>query len=288
MEPLSWRALRAEDAAALARAYAAIEAVDVTGENFSEQDLRDELEDESIDLGADSLAAFAPDGEVVAFAWVHGAAEVRDLDRIHVEGAVLPPARGRGYGRRLLEWGEPRAAELHRARHPDVPGAVCVEAHENNPGNEALARAAGYAATRWWHRMTRSQADALPDVAPTPPGLALAPYAADRDDAVRRAHTEAFADHWGAVPPNPERWSRHYTGAQTFRPDVSWLVLDGDEVAGYLLTHSWEADTAATGVREAFVGQIGVRPGGAGSASASCCSPPRCSPTGPPATGSRR
>jgi ribosomal protein S18 acetylase RimI-like enzyme len=41
---------------------------------------------------------------------------------------------------------------------------------------------------------------------------------------------------------------------------VSWLVLDGDEVAGYLLTFFWEADAAASGVREAFVGLLGVRP----------------------------
>jgi mycothiol synthase len=41
---------------------------------------------------------------------------------------------------------------------------------------------------------------------------------------------------------------------------VSRLVLDGDEVAAYLLTHFWEADAAATGVREAFVGHLGVRP----------------------------
>jgi mycothiol synthase len=41
---------------------------------------------------------------------------------------------------------------------------------------------------------------------------------------------------------------------------VSWLVLDGDEVVAYLLSYFWEADATATGVREAFVGQLGVRP----------------------------
>jgi mycothiol synthase len=40
---------------------------------------------------------------------------------------------------------------------------------------------------------------------------------------------------------------------------VSWLALDGDEVAGYLLTYFFAAETAATGVREAYVGQLGVR-----------------------------
>ncbi len=47
---LPWRALTTEDAPALTRAYAAVEAVDHTGEHYAEQDVRDELEDESIDL----------------------------------------------------------------------------------------------------------------------------------------------------------------------------------------------------------------------------------------------
>jgi mycothiol synthase len=258
---LTWRAVTTEDASALARAYAAVEAVDDTGEHYSEQDIREELEDDSLDLGRDTFAALAPDGEVVAFAWVRGSAEVRDLDRVHADGAVVPAARGRGLGRRLLEWAEARAASLHRERHPDIAGVVCVNAHENNASKQALVRAAGYAAIRWSYRMTRSMDDPLPDVPPTPPGLTLAPYATDRDEAVRQAHREAFADNWGATPPDEQRWSRWYTGAHTFRPDVSWLVLHGDEVAAYLLTYSWEADTAATGVREAFLGHLGVRPG---------------------------
>ena len=43
LDPLTWRALTAEDAPALTRAYAAVEAVDHTDEHFSEQDIRDEL-----------------------------------------------------------------------------------------------------------------------------------------------------------------------------------------------------------------------------------------------------
>jgi mycothiol synthase len=257
---LTWRALTAEDAPALARADAVVEAVDSTGEHYSEQDVYDQLADESIDVGRDTLAALTPDGELVAFARVQGPTEVRDIDRVYADGAVLPAARGQGLGRRLLEWAEERAASLHRERHPDVPGAVCVIVHENNPSKQALVRAAGYQATRWEYTMTRTIDAQLPEVPPTPPGLTRSPYSADRDEAVRQAHREAFADHWGAIPPDERSWSRSYTGMRAFQPDVSWLVLHDDEVAAYLLTYFWEADTAATGVREAFLGQLGVRP----------------------------
>jgi mycothiol synthase len=257
---LTWRTLTVEDAPALTRTWAAVEAVDRTGEHFSEENLREALEDESIDLGRNSLAAFAPDGEAVAFAWLQGPAEVGDLDKIDVEGAVLPAARANGLGRRLLDWAEERAASLHRERHPDTPGAVCVVVHEHNPSKQALVRAAGYEATRWAYTMSRTLNEPLPDVLPTPRGLALTPYAAERDEAVRQAHREAFADDWGASPPDEQSWSRWYTGNQMFRPELSWLVQDGDQVAAYLLSYFWEADTAATRVREAYVGQLGVRP----------------------------
>jgi mycothiol synthase len=254
---LTWRALTTDDVPALTRAFAAVEAVDRTDEHYSEQDVREELEDEAI---RDTVAAVDPGGEIVAFAWVRGSVDVDDLDRIDTEGGVVPAWRRRGLGRRLLDWAEERAASLHAERHPSVAAALCVDVHENNPGKQALVETAGYRATRWWYRMTHGLADPLPAVPPPPPGFIVAPYTRDRDEAVRQAHREAFAGHWGSTPPDEQRWRQRFTGASHFRPDVSWLVLDGDEVTGYLLTSLWEADAAATGVREAFVAQLGVRP----------------------------
>jgi len=256
---LTWRALTIDDAPALTAAYALVEAADRTGEHVSERDVRDILHDHAIDLGRDTLAAFTPDGAVLAFAQLSGPAEIRDVDRVLAEGAVVPAARGRGFGRRLLAWAEERAAVLHRERHPDAPGAVLVPVHERNPSKHALVRAAGYEPVHWEYLMTRGLGEPLPKIASTPPGLTVAPYVRARDEVVRQAHREAFADHWGTTPPDPVRWSQWFTGARAFRPAVSWLALDGDEVAGYLLTYFFAAETAATGVREAYVGQLGVR-----------------------------
>lgn len=255
-----WRPLTTGDAPAMARAYAAIEAVDRTGEHYSERDVREVLEDETIDLARDSIAAVDDDGAIVAFTWLHGSADVHDLDRVDTDGGVLPAARRSGLGRRLLEWAEERAASLHRERHPEVPGAVIFHVHENNPGKQALVRAAGYTEVRWQYRMVRAVDGRLPDVPATPAGFTLTPYQAERDEEVRQAHRETFAGQWGVIPPDEGTWAHWYTGSQPFRPDVSWLVLHDDEIAAYLLSYFWEADTAATGVREAYLGQLGVRP----------------------------
>ena len=241
---LTWRPLTPDDAPALARWYAAVEAADDTGEHFSEHDARDQLEDDSVDLGRDTIAAVDRDGELVAIGWLHGAMAM-------IEGGVVPAARGSGLGRRVLEWAQERAADLGREE-------VRVDVHENNASKDALVRAAGYEAVRWEHRMTRPLDDELPEAGQPPDGLTVTSYAADRDAAVWRAHCEAFADHWGAGPPDEQRWSHWFTGSRAFQPDVSWIVLDGDEIAGYLLSYFWEADAAGTGVREAFVGQLGV------------------------------
>lgn len=257
---LTWRALTPADVPAVTRLLAAAEVVDDTGEHYDESDVAEEFEDPAVDLSRDTLVALAPDGEALGYVLLRAAPVVRDVDRIQLDGVVLPAARGRGLGRRLLEWSEARAAELHGERHPEVPAALTLSVPETVPSKEALARAAGYQPQRWWYDMHRDLGRPLPPVPPVPAGLALVPYRRERDEALRLAHGEAFAGHWGSTPPDAERWAHWYTSSTAFRPDVSRLVLDGDEIAAYLVAYHYAADEAATGVREAYVGQLGVRP----------------------------
>ncbi|MFQ6145787.1 GNAT family N-acetyltransferase [Streptomyces seoulensis] len=67
-------------------------------------------------------------------------------------------------------------------------------------------------------------------------------------------------DRWGGVPMPPEQW-RAFLGWTAFRPDLSFLLRNADSgaVVGMLLTYSWDADTAATGVRDAHLLRIGTR-----------------------------
>lgn len=258
METLTLRPLTLDDAPALTALLAANELVDHTGENYSEADIAEELADETIDLARDALAAVAPDGSLAGYASVRSAATVRDVDRIFVEGGVLPARRGEGLGRRLLEWAERRGAELHTERHPAAPGELDVSVGAGIPSLQRLVRARGYQPVRWWYGMKRDLAE-LPAVPAVPAGLRLVPYDPALDETLRVVHGEAFADHWGSVPPDPQRWAHWFTGSHAFRPDISWLVLDGTEIAAYLLAYFWEADSVATGRKEAYIGQIGTR-----------------------------
>lgn len=258
METLTLRPLTLADAPALTALLAATELVDHTGENYSEADIADELADSSLDLARDTLAAVARDGSLAGYAGVRSASIVRDVDRVFLEGGVLPSRRGEGLGRRLLEWAEQRGAALHEERHPTAPGELGIAVGAGIPSLQRLVRARGFQPVRWWYGMKRSLAE-LPPVPAVPAGLRLVPYDAAHDEALRLAHGEAFADHWGSVPPDPQRWAHWFTGSHAFRPGISWLVLDGPEIAAYLLAYFWEADATATGLREAYIGQVGTR-----------------------------
>jgi ribosomal protein S18 acetylase RimI-like enzyme len=118
----------------------------------------------------------------------------------------------------------------------------------------------GYTPVRWWNTMRLDLADPPAQAArELPGGLRVVPFDPRYDDAVRRAHNEAFAGHWGSSERDAGEWAQWFTGQRAFSAATSHLALDGDEVAGYLLAYHWAAEEAATGVREAYIGQLGTR-----------------------------
>jgi ribosomal protein S18 acetylase RimI-like enzyme len=102
----------------------------------------------------------------------------------------------------------------------------------------------------------------LTDLPPVPAidGVDLVPFTWDRDDEIRRAHNTAFADHHGSSERDAVSWQTWFTGQRAFRPDLSVLAVADGAVVAYVLTYVHDSDTAATGVSEAQLGQIGTLP----------------------------
>jgi ribosomal protein S18 acetylase RimI-like enzyme len=107
--------------------------------------------------------------------------------------------------------------------------------------------------------MIRDLSTSLPEVPAVPDGLRLVPFSPRWHEPARLAHNEAFAGHFGSHERSPEIWAHWFTGSTYFQPDVSFLVLDGDEIAAYVNTYRYPADEAATGRRSAWVGNLGTR-----------------------------
>ncbi|WP_112241435.1 GNAT family N-acetyltransferase [Kribbella monticola] len=245
------------DTPAWAELLAAKEKVDAEGENYDAADLLEELEDPSLDLERDTVGLWA-DGVMVGYGKVHAPDQVVDVHRIRTEGTVHPEWRGRGLGAAILAWLDRRATELHSARQPGTAGEINTQAISTNTGAHDLFTSRGFEPCRYFFHMHRSFDLPIPAV-PLPDGLRQLTFDPSYDEVLRLTHNEVFLDHWGSTPRSPESWRTWCTGTRALRPDLSFLILDGDQIVSYALSYEYEADTAATGIREIYIGQVGTR-----------------------------
>jgi ribosomal protein S18 acetylase RimI-like enzyme len=91
-----------------------------------------------------------------------------------------------------------------------------------------------------------------PEAARVPAGLRVVPFSDGMAVALHAAETEAMADHFGYEPRGFDSWAG-LALQDAFRPDLTRLALDGDEVAGYVRV----ADERGDRVR---ISAVGTRP----------------------------
>jgi len=258
------RSLRPEDLPAWAAVAAAAESVDQTGENYDADDFAEQLQDPLLDVEAGTRAVWDGD-ELIAVGLLWCGSTGDPWHRMFFDGTVHPAYRRRGIGRDLMLWALRTAPRLSEVRHPGRPLQLHVEASELNAGKAVLFERAGFTPRRWFFAMGRDLADAVPEVT-IHEGLRITGFDFAYDLEALDVRNEAFADHWGSTAVSEETWRRGHTGARSFRPDLSFLALaDATErtarpqVVAILLAHHYEADTAVTGRREAWISTIGTR-----------------------------
>jgi mycothiol synthase len=256
-EGIEARPIDKGDVEAWAALMAAKEKADQDGENYSPEDLSEELDLPHLDLRRDTIGLWA-DGRMVGYGVAHAATSVVDIDRVRTEGTVDPEWRRRGLGTALMHWLIRRAGELHAEKHPESPGQVGVGTGSGNIGAISMLEGLGFKPERFFFDMRRPLDQPVPEVQ-VADGLRLTPYDTSYEESLRQAHFEAFSDHWGWTPPTPEAWRKRSVGARAFRSGQSYVVLDGETVAAYVNCFEWEADTEATGIRELYIGQVGTR-----------------------------
>lgn len=254
---VEWRPPRGDDLGAWADLLAAIEAVDRTGEVITAEDLAGELALPAFDPARDARLAWADDPTPVAWGTVLVLSGAHQ-HRVTLEGGVRPDWRGRGLGTALLEWQIARGAELAAACVPGLPTWLECSAGDRDRGRAELFAETGFEPVRHYFEMRRDLALAVPDPV-VPPGCRLEPFTTRLDAAVRSAHNEAFADHWAATIIDEPTWATFVTGHRGFRPERSFVVLDGEDVAGYALGSEHPDDWPTLGFTEGWTDQLGVR-----------------------------
>ena len=254
---LSWRPLTVADVADLAALCWAAETADAAPFRTSLEETAERFDGAWKRPALDTLAGFDSSGRMVAFGQVTTNPGDAGTVRAFLEGAVHPDVRGRGVGRALVTWMDGRGRQLLAESGKDLPGRLLTYLEAAHEGARELFAACGFAPTRYYTEMRRPLATALPPVRPVD-GFSLAPWTPEIDDAVRRAHNEAFADHWGSEPMTAEAWRLR---AASFVPGWSRVAVEdaSGEVAGYLMSARYEQDWPVVGHSFGYTSLLGVR-----------------------------
>lgn len=222
--------------------------VDGTDEYYGPEDLAEELNEPGFTASRDSLAVWAGN-ELVGYGQLRvGDRLAGGLAKATIGGGVHPGHRGRGIGRRIMDRLEPRAVALAAERHPGVPLALDLWVGPDGSSAARLANARGYAPVRYFTDMCvqlGGYGTGPEDAERTVDDPRIQDFGDDLTEAVRRAHNEAFADHWGSVPRSEEKWADQLA-SRSFRPALSKVVLSADSslepaerVDAYALCNEW-------------------------------------------------
>lgn len=216
---MRYRAPVLADAPAVLAVFEARDIADLGEVEHTLEELRDEWRSSDLDLESSARVVEDADGRIVAYAAVR---------RSGTMVVVAPDQQGRGIGSRLLEWTEGRESERGRGVHRQWV------ANRNATARVLLTRA-GYRRAHSYSQMVRSLDGVA--VAPDPPaGFRLRSIDPVQDaigmhpvDAASFAHAPDY------TPESLAEFTEEHLGAYDFDAALSRVVVDGEEIVGFLI-----------------------------------------------------
>ncbi len=191
-----------------------------------------------IDLAQDMRALFSPNGEMVGYAEALTWNEVPVNPYIFQR--VVPELVGTPAQAMLLDWAVERCKSALARVPAELRVAIGLHAIAGVAAQDQLLVSRGFKLTRHVFEMG-IDFEAAPPAPNWPTDVVLRPFDVERDLAsVYKAHDEAFSDHFGHVDEGFEAGLKRFRHLMVeegseFDPQLWFVAMHGDEVAGYLV-----------------------------------------------------
>lgn len=226
-------------------------------DKFTVSEYQTDWKQPAFKLEHDTRLVIDPQGQVA------GIIEFWDLNDPHVRyqvwGRVHPEHEGRGIGSHLLEWAVQRGKQsLARA-----PEGARVVLQSFSPtvltAADGLFQEHGFRLIRYALRMV-IDLNGMPPAPRWPEGIRVRTIRVGEEEAdVLRAVRDSFKDHWGFVEApfeqDLQRWMHMIRNEEHFDPNLWFLAVDGDQIAGTSLCWPKSYEDPEMG----WVGTLGVR-----------------------------
>jgi GNAT superfamily N-acetyltransferase len=211
--------------------------------DFSIKEVKTEWTTPGINPETDFLVVLSPESEMVGYVevWTLGEMPIHPS----IWGRVHPEFKGKGIGTAMLSWAEERALQVFDKVPEEARVALrsrVIDSHQ--PSNDLLS---GYGMEMIRHSFQmRIELTETPRDPVWPEGITVRTFRPEDIEAVYRTDDEAFKDHFGYVSEDfeagLERFKHYFLGDEEYDPDLWFLAMDGEEVAGICLCRkrSWE------------------------------------------------
>jgi ribosomal protein S18 acetylase RimI-like enzyme len=253
-----FRSLRHDDIQALYEMLLAVEITDERNLVDTFADLQREFDDPWSNPELDSLAAFTPDGLLAGVARTFQNPQPEDEVRCWISVEVHPAQRADGLEDALLDWAQERGQQRLRLATGGVSRVLRSSIQDTQTPRQAQLEQRGFGVVRYFYRMQRDLSEPIPAVQ-LPGDLALRVYTPDLSEAVHAALNEAFRDHWSFDPVSAEDWQMFFIERSSFRPDLTYVVMAGDEVAGFSINCVSPEENARHARSEGWIAELAVR-----------------------------
>lgn len=253
-----FRTLRHDDVPALYEMLLAVEQAEDRELVQTLEDFQREFDDPWSNIEVDSVAAFTADGQLAGYARTFQNPQPEEEVRCWLMLEVHPAQRANGLEDILLDWAEERGRQRLLLETKGASRMLRSGIQDTQTQRQARLEQRGFGRVRYFYRMQRDLSEAIPAVQ-LPGDLALRVYAPDLSAAVQAAFNEAFRDHWSFDPVSDEDWQMFFIERTSFRPDLTYVVMDGAEVAGFSFNCVSAAENARRQASEGWVEVLAVR-----------------------------